>query len=78
MTDNFTIDKDVPPPTVRSGQSGQSQYPFAEMEVGDSFASTSDVVSVRSALARWRLQYDKSRKFSIHVNATGYRCWRVA
>ena len=74
----FTIDKDVPPPTTGTGRAGQSKYPFAEMEVGDSFAGTSDTATVRSALRHWRTRNNSTRKFTVHKTATGYRCWRVA
>ena len=80
---SYGIEKKVPlPPTAK-----KSQYPFADMEVGDSFWAhdkTSDQLS--NATSHWR---DKNGwKFSVRAEegehpetgekVMGARCWRTA
>ena len=74
----FTIDSDVPLPSIRTGHRGQSKYPFSEMKVGDSFVAPETTAAVRAASIYWRHRHDESRKFSVHATATGCRCWCVA
>lgn len=57
-------------------------YPFATMEVGDSFAlgaSHREMINVRGAVTGWNKAH-APMKFVIRLNrASGqYRCWRIA
>ena len=70
---DYKIEKKVPVPTTAS----RNNYPFGEMEVGDSFSIPIGEEYVARASAYW---YSRTRpvKFSIRRTKEGYRCWRVA
>lgn len=70
----FQIDKNVPIPTKRSGRI--SKYPFASMESGDSFFSTSPQYSVSACASRYGKLHKK--KFTVAKEGEGVRCWRVS
>lgn len=59
---------------------GHTKYPFAEMDVGDSFLVPQDekIASVRSAAVMYAARKSGSVKFSIKKHLGGYRCWRIA
>lgn len=61
----ITIEKDVPLP---------AKYPFAAMEVGDSF-TTNNHTAVAAASSYGRRN---GMKFASRKNGSGYRIWRVA
>lgn len=86
----FKIERGVPMPKIHVSR---SSYPFAEMEVGDSFAvplsgdlasagknGDYDRTQVRVRSAACSHQRRHGGKFSVRVNkAEGVlRCWRVA
>lgn len=61
------IEKNVPVPSNRT------KYPFKDMEVGDSFfASQVNPRSLRTLA--WR---HRPKKFTVHKEGEGYRCWRT-
>jgi len=70
---NIKIDKNVPiPETAGNG----AVYPFAEMEVGDSFyveGKTSN--QLQNAASHWRKR--KGWKFATRTKEGGARIWRV-
>jgi hypothetical protein len=71
------IESDVPMPAVRrSGK--ESQYPFAQMDVGDSFAMPIDFMGkLRGASQHYRKRNPEQR-FSIRAeDGETCRCWRV-
>ncbi len=77
MSDMLKIDKDVPIPYARGRH---SQYPFADMEVGDSFfVPTSPGRKVSASVNSWnRTHPDKPFKFTCRTVEGGTRVWRIA
>lgn len=72
------IEKDVPIPTGRSGR--RPLYPFAEMEVGDSFfIETTSTEESRKRQMRlsdaWSRHHPK--KFTSSAVDGGVRVWRI-
>jgi len=71
----FVIEKGLTMPEGRSSK--ESQYPFAQMEVGDSFAlSDKDARNASSASAQWGRR--RGKKFSVRKIGNTYRCWRLS
>lgn len=63
------IDKGVPIP---------NRYPFAEMEVGDSFAVPSHINRTTVSIAAMRYGRDHKMKFTVRLMPDrSYRCWRI-
>lgn len=71
----FNIEKNVPIPErkVRKGQ----KYPFADMQVGDSFTFTKDDYPRVSSAMRTYAWKSESRQFTIRRVDDGFRCWRL-
>jgi hypothetical protein len=58
---------------------GKAKYPFAEMEVGDSFAfPVATLEKVRAACSWAGTRSNPKRKFSVRKHGSACRCWRVA
>jgi hypothetical protein len=82
MATAFKIDKGIPVPD-RQGGHGNSKYPMANMEVGDSFfvpwgedrLRTRSVLS--NAVAAFHLR-NKPKRFTTHREEGGIRVWRTA
>lgn len=83
----YKIDTNVPLPTPR-GRPAAFPFPFADMQVGDSFfvpTAEGDLRKVRNRLAssivRFRQKVDINAKFSTRVvdeeSVNGIRVWRV-
>lgn len=73
---NIKIDKDIPPPPL--GRAPATRYPFADLEVGDSFfipGATPQSISGSTSWARNKLT---PRKFTVRTVEGGTRVWRVA
>lgn len=78
------IDKNKKMPTnilERHKNAKSRQYPFAEMEVGDSFRVEGKVNKNRVHIAinavRWAKRNGSEKVFSTVVEGDGYRCFRV-
>lgn len=69
------IDKDIPMPTRRQGMGRPAKYPFAEMEVGDSFFSTETRNRLAAASSHAGSRHEM--KFAILSVDGGFRVWRV-
>ncbi len=73
----ITIDKNVPAPAGKN-----LKYPWAEMEVGDSFAIPNAVTQEQAAKVRGAcaaFAHRTGTKFSIRKDEAGVlRCWRLA
>lgn len=70
------IQKGIPIPATTAGRPGK--YPFAEMDIGDSF-ELKDVPknTVLNAARNWASRNNKKAKFTIrHENKTT-RIWRI-
>lgn len=77
MSDDFEIESDIPVPATRMRKA--RTYPFADMEIGDSFAIPADVPHNRVRIAGYQFGRRHNRKYTVQrVNGERYRCWRVA
>ena len=74
----YQIEKDVPVAPKRGGRGGE--YPFAAMEIGDSFFVPGDAhrtqYRVSSAVSHYAAR--TGRKFTTRRVEGGVRCWRTA
>lgn len=67
------IDKDIPPPENKPGP--QTKYPWADMDVGDSFfAEGKSTNHFSTTTKRYR---DKGWKFTTRTVDGGTRVWRI-
>lgn len=65
------VEKGIPIPTI----GGSGEFPFAEMEIGDSFRVEVDQAKrVRSYVS----EPSRVGKYSVVKYDGAYRCWRVA
>jgi len=73
---SIKIEKGIP--VAAHGNGGKlTKYPFAEMEVGDSFLFPRELVDAGSRLFHWNRKFP-DRKFVSRHTPEGIRCWRVA
>lgn len=71
----FKVEKNIPVPERRKRKG--ASYPFAGMEVGDSFAcEQGDYARVQAAMRTYSYHHG-STKFVIRRTDNGFRCWRV-
>lgn len=74
------LDKNIPIP-VASKKTGPRKYPFAEMEIGDSFfieaTSIQQIARKRSTLCVSAKRMGDNYKITIKRVIGGIRCWRV-
>jgi hypothetical protein len=76
MVGEFSIEADVPIP----GGSGSrpSKYPFADMEIGESFAfDRSKLNSVRNNAGSYAKRHDGVRFVCRQVGTDVWRCWKL-
>ncbi len=83
------IDKNIPLPTHKKGAGKPNKYPFADMEVGDSFAIAVDEnanvlntrCSLHSSANSWAKYNKKNCSFKTQVTTdngeTYIRIWRI-
>lgn len=75
----YSIDKNVPTPS--SWKQRKLEYPFASMEVGDSFyvadGSNSERYRIYSAGYYFNDKYGKKWKFTVRKDGDGFRVWRT-
>jgi hypothetical protein len=64
----MNIDSNVPMP---------SKFPFAQMQVGDSFLIPADVKRTAVNVAAMRYGKKHRVKFTVRGTTEGYRCWRI-
>ena len=74
----FQIQDDVPMPRRATGRKG-SKYPFAEMEVNQSFLVDEDIkaATVRSAIGAFMKRFPDTGKFALRNTDAGLRVWRT-
>ena len=74
------IEKNIPAPTRWEGFRSR-QYPFASMQIGDSFFVEGTERKIKTHMlvnaSRWAKREGLDRKFSIKKEETGYRLWRI-
>lgn len=75
---SFVLETGVPIPKRTAGRHG-SKYPFAVMEVGQSFLIEGDVkaATVRSAVGAFSKRNPDSGKFAVRGTDGGLRVWRI-
>lgn len=74
---SFVVESDVP---VTPHKNGYATYPFARMNVGDSFAIKTDTMRQRvsSAVCHYVRENEPELKFTVRrVDDGGWRCWRM-
>lgn len=69
---------EIPKRTVPGRRTG-SKYPFAQMEVGQSFLMSADVKAqtIRSAIGAFSKRYSDAGKFAVRNTDQGLRVWRT-
>ncbi len=65
---DFKIERGIAVPT-------KSKYPFADMEVGDSFMFNGPRVRIAAAAHTARRKFN--RKFIVRAYGSGFRVWRT-
>lgn len=76
----FVLETGVPIPKRTAGRSG-TKYPFAQMEVGDSFLVDTGVkaATIRSAVGAYlKRSAPEGVKFAVRGTDEGLRVWRTA
>jgi hypothetical protein len=71
-TPKIVIEKDVPLPASAKW----SKYPFAEMEIGDSFVVPRERHEQLRSASSWAGRRH-GRKFTIRIVGEQVRCWRI-
>lgn len=75
----FKIDKDVPPPANAALAGIKYKYPFADMEVNDSFPVPADLrARVTNAKNQFQKKHEGHRFVVRKVSEDELRVWRVA
>jgi hypothetical protein len=70
------IERDVPIPSSKRGER-RNRYPFADMNVGDSFAVDGGLAqSVKAAASNRTAKH--GGKFVTRLDGNRIRCWRTA
>jgi hypothetical protein len=76
MASSFQIESGVPVPAAKPGT---RQFPFAEMQVGDSFfVSGGNKAEIRASQAAYQYAKVHGVKFTTGAVEGGRRIWRVA
>lgn len=70
----ITIEKKIPIPEKKHRR---KKYPFAEMQVGDSFELTISKSTLSSAAVQWVHRHNPKAKFTIRHNDGKTRIWRT-
>jgi hypothetical protein len=72
----FQIEKNIPTPE-HTGSGAKPKYPFAMMEVNDSFFAPGMTARALINASQWHAN-KTGKKFTCATEADGARCWRVA
>jgi hypothetical protein len=72
----FQIEKNIPTPE-HTGSGAKPKYPFAMMEVNDSFFAPGMTARALINASQWHAN-KTGKKFTCASEADGARCWRVA
>ncbi len=79
---SFVLETGVPiPKRVAPGGRRGSKYPFAQMEVGQSFLVAdpeTKAATIRSAVGAFSKRYSDAGKFAVRITEEGIRVWRTA
>ena len=69
----FIVEKNVPYPLPLLDK---RRYPFARMQLGDSFAVSKEYAS-KVRQAAWKAGEKYNTKFSVRKEGFGFRVWRI-
>jgi len=78
VTRAIEVEKGIPVPE-RKGRGNEPRYPFADMEVGDSFAMDCDYLlekRLRGAAAQWSRR--NGQRMTVRREGNQCRVWRVS
>lgn len=73
----FEIQKNVPIPTELDGRGRKASYPFATMEIGDSFYVDSKKKGINAMNAARVHKHRNGMKFLSQPEGEGSRIWRT-
>lgn len=75
---NIMVDKNIPMPQSR-GRGAKQTYPWTQMQVGDSFFTSSVTGSKFSTYAASKLTgFRFTTRKTFENGVKGFRCWRIA
>lgn len=78
---SYKIEKNIEMPSKISSRKGTTKYPFAEMEIGDSFIidpSLKSKTQLSSTANDWAKRNGLTKRFSVRAISNGdYRLWRI-
>ena len=75
--DKITIEKNIPVP-LRDKVEAFERFPFAQMDLGDSFFAPISVGALYQYSGKWKKKHDSHWKFIIRPVEGGARCWRTS
>ena len=75
---NITVDHNVPMPKSKRRGLGESKYPWAQMDIKDSFLFPDTVKKSTATSLAYSAGKARNQKFTIRVLDEGIRCWRTA
>lgn len=71
----YKVDKNIPIPAREAVNKGKCKYPFADMQVGDSFGfNPDDYLKIRSASCNY---ITKGNKVKFKISKIANRVWRI-
>jgi len=73
----YEINKNVPIP-AKNREPGCTKYPFAKMEVGDSFLANTKQTTICNAAKGFEHRHGGAYKFATRVEGDCVRIWRIA
>lgn len=74
----FIVEKNIKMPSAKKKKKRAEKYPWARMEVGDSFFVPNKSTGAMSAAAVLAKKRHPTKKFSVRTMTDGVRVWRTA
>jgi len=75
LMQNFKVEKDIPIPEIKERA---SKYPFAQMEVGDSFLVKDKRIKQNVESMMYYHSKKWNKRFTLRTVSEGVRVWRVS
>lgn len=72
---SYVVEKNV---AMKKPNGHVVKYPFAQMEIGDSFFAEVTSIKLSVAANNWGARQEPRRKFSVRAEGMGTRVWRIA
>lgn len=73
--ENINIQQNIPLPEEKTGR--KLKYPFAEMNIGDSFFSKTTSSRLSTVAGRYGKAQTPERVFTVRKEENGARVWRI-